>query len=113
MQAESAWAMWPGRAVLGRCLMELKRARIVVHGIVQGVFFRHNTKLQAQELGLSGWVRNCPDGTVEMIAQGNKEDIAKLTVWCYKGPPGAYVTKVDVDWLEDYSDEFHGFRIRY
>ena len=62
-------------------------------------------------LGLKGWVRNCPDGSVEAVAEGEKKKIAELVEWCRQGPPGARVHNVAVQW-EDYKKEFPDFRIR-
>ncbi len=92
--------------------MDKIRAHIIVSGIVQGVFFRANTRSKAQMLGVTGWVRNRPDGTVELIAEGERERLKRLTDWCHKGPPCASVSKVDVRW-EGYSGEFQKFEVRY
>ena len=71
-----------------------------VHGLVQGVFFRHYTRLRAQELGLSGTVANQPNGTVFVTAEGPTEDVNKLLEWVKQGPELARVDQVDVDWSE-------------
>ncbi len=92
--------------------MDRIRAHIVVSGIVQGVFFRANTRSKAQMIEVTGWVRNRPDGTVEVIAEGERERIQRFIDWCHKGPSGASVSKVDVRW-EEYSGEFQGFEVRY
>ena len=60
---------------------------IVVHGSVQGVFFRASTQSQASEHSLTGWVRNLPDGTVEIHAEGEKESLDRFIEWCRQGPP--------------------------
>jgi acylphosphatase len=78
----------------------IRRARIVVTGIVQGVFYRHNTKRQADELGLAGTVRNLPDGSVEIVCEGDEKEIERLIEWCRQGPRGAFVENVDVQWHE-------------
>jgi acylphosphatase len=75
--------------------MAIRRVRIVVHGVVQGVAYRASTWRQAQALGVVGWVRNLPDGTVELEAQGARVD--ELEAWCRHGPPLADVTKLDVE----------------
>jgi len=83
------------------------RANLKIYGQVQGVFFRRSAKLEADRLGIVGWTRNDNDGSVEMMAQGEKEKIDKFIAWCKKGPPFAKVEKVDVFWekdLHDYSD---------
>lgn len=68
----------------------------VVSGRVQGVFFRASTRRVAQALGVSGWVRNRPDGTVEAFAQGDPESLREFVAWLEVGPPDAHVTDVDV-----------------
>ena len=86
------------------------RARIVINGLVQGVFFRRETTDFAKRLGLAGWVRNLADGRVETIAEGEKAKLDELIRFCHQGPPGARVRRVEVEWLE-YTGEFRGFRI--
>ncbi len=86
------------------------RARVLISGVVQGVFFRHYTNLRANELGVNGWVKNTIDGKVEAIFEGEKEKVDELIKWCHRGPSGAKVTEVNVDW-EDYRDEFDSFSI--
>lgn len=88
------------------------RARVRVYGLVQGVFFRHNTRLRAQALGVKGWVRNVPDGSVEAVFEGPKEKVEELIRWCHQGPPGASVQRVEVQW-EPYRGEFQDFGVRY
>lgn len=89
-----------------------KRAHIIVHGRVQGVFFRHHTTEKARELKVTGWVKNLSDGTVEIICEGEKNDIDEMILWCGKGPRGAFVEKTDVSW-EEYAGEFATFDTRY
>jgi acylphosphatase len=69
---------------------------------VQGVFFRHSTREKANTLGVSGWVRNCPDGTVELEACGNEAAVEELIAWCRIGPPSASVSDVEIAerWVE-------------
>lgn len=74
--------------------------RLIIKGKVQGVFYRHSTREKARALGLNGWVRNRPDGTVEAEASGSKERLESLIDWCKTGPPAARVESVQVDWLE-------------
>ena len=69
--------------------------RLVVHGTVQGVGFRHWTVRTAQRLGVNGWVRNCGDGTVEALAYGEPDAVAELVRACGHGPVGASVTRVE------------------
>lgn len=70
--------------------------RIVVSGRVQGVGFRWHTRERAQELGLAGWVRNLPDGRVEVWVEGRQEDVAAMLRWLESGPPWAEVSATDV-----------------
>lgn len=88
------------------------RLHIFVFGDVQGVFFRANTRDRATQLGLAGWARNVRDGSVEIVAEGEKESLEKLLGWCSHGPIGASVSRVEHEWLEN-RDEFQDFRIRY
>ena len=81
-------------------------------GIVQGVFYRHNTKQQADRLSLAGTVRNLPDGSVEVVAEGDEAQIKKLIEWCKQGPRGALVEKIEVQW-HDKSGDFLDFSIIY
>jgi acylphosphatase len=86
------------------------RARILIAGLVQGVLFRKEMMDRARSLGVSGWVRNLPDGRVEASLEGEKSRIDELIHFSHLGPPGARVTGVDVQWSE-YKGEFRGFRI--
>ena len=70
----------------------------IVHGRVQGVFFRAGTRDEALRLGVGGWVRNLPDGTVEVSAMGGEPELQALLDWLHHGPPGARVERVDVEW---------------
>ncbi|ADP77339.1 acylphosphatase [Methanothermus fervidus DSM 2088] len=88
------------------------RAHIFISGRVQGVFFRANTKKVAEKHGVKGWVRNLPDGRVEAVLEGEKEDVEKVIEFCREGPPLAKVTNVDVKW-EKYKGEFRNFEVRY
>jgi len=87
------------------------RAHIFVSGRVQGVFFRVETRYEAMKRNVAGWVRNTSGGRVEAIFEGEREDVEKLINFCRKGPPGARVTKIDVQWKE-YTREFKDFKIR-
>ena len=87
------------------------RAHLTIHGRVQGVYFRASAVYEAQNLGLTGWVRNCPDGSVEAVAEGPRDKLDDLVAWCRKGPTGARVTQVDVSWAPAQND-FQGFGIR-
>ena len=74
----------------------MQRRRVVVQGHVQGVFFREATRRRAQALGVAGYVRNCPDGTVEAVFEGEREAVERLVEFCREGPRGARVDWVDV-----------------
>jgi acylphosphatase len=87
------------------------RAHIFVSGRVQGVFFRVETRYEAMKRNVAGWVRNTYGGRVEAIFEGEREDVEKLIEFCRKGPSGARVTKIDVQW-EEYTGEFKSFKIR-
>ena len=87
------------------------RVHMKISGMVQGVFFRANTKRQAQALGIYGWVRNLTDGRVEIVAQGPREALAELIRWCQEGPSTARVDRVDIDW-EPVEAGLAGFAIR-
>ena len=75
--------------------MSRARVRVVVRGRVQGVFFRAETRARAQSLGVSGWVRNAPDGTVEAAFEGDPKRVESMVEWCRRGPAGAQVDVVD------------------
>ena len=87
------------------------RVRLAVHGRVQGVAFRAATQRTAIRLRVAGWVRNLPDGSVEILAQGSPLAIDELIAWCHQGPPAARVDRVATQ-REMMQDDLHGFRIR-
>jgi acylphosphatase len=89
---------------------ELKRAEVTVRGMVQGVFFRVETRDRACSLGLSGWVTNARDGTVRAVFEGDEERVQSMVDWCGRGPSGAAVAAVDVTWSEPEGES--GFVIR-
>ncbi|MFQ5896344.1 MAG: acylphosphatase [Nitrospinota bacterium] len=89
-----------------------RRLHLLVHGMVQGVGYRFAVQRQAERLGLSGWVRNCPDGTVELAAEGEEETLQLLLAWCRQGPRGARVRAVEPRW-EEAKEEAGGFRIAF
>lgn len=93
--------------------MEKKvRAHVIIGGRVQGVFFRDATCRVAEKYGVSGWVKNRGDGTVEAVFEGSEEGVHSVIKWCNQGTPHAKVDRVDVNW-EDYRGEFEGFEITY
>ena len=71
------------------------RLHLVIRGRVQGVFYRASAQKEAEALGLHGWVRNRPDGSVELLAEGPKEDLERLVTWCRRGPEHAQVQSVE------------------
>ncbi|MBM4276221.1 MAG: acylphosphatase [Deltaproteobacteria bacterium] len=91
---------------------EKARVRVLVEGRVQGVFFRAYTRDEARARGISGWVRNLPDGRVEALMEGDKSALNSMLAWCHKGPPYAYVERVDAHW-QPYQGDLEDFRIRY
>ena len=94
-----------------RVMRAAVRIHLKINGRVQGVYFRASTVEQARRLGLTGWVMNCPDSSVEVVAEGKREELEKLINWCRKGPPGAQVKEVRSEW-EDSTDEFQGFVVK-
>ena len=72
---------------------------IIVHGQVQGVYFRASAQARASELGLTGWVRNLSNGTVEAHAEGDQGALDHFVEWCQKGPSSAKVSRCDLDWV--------------
>jgi acylphosphatase len=93
-------------------MSEPMRLSAIVHGRVQGVFFRDFTRRQAWELGVTGFVRNLPDGTVEAVAEGRHDVLQQLLERLRMGPSGARVDKVDFSWSE-HTGEFDSFEVRY
>ena len=86
-------------------------AHVYVSGIVQGVFFRSNTRRQALIRGLNGWVRNLPDGRVEAVFEGEEEAVKNMVEWCRGGPPYAAVDDMEVHW-EPYREKYEQFEVR-
>ncbi|HKH24441.1 MAG TPA: acylphosphatase [Acidimicrobiales bacterium] len=76
---------------------EVIRVRAVVSGLVQGVWYRQSCRREAERLGVSGWVRNRPDGRVELEAEGTRGAVDALLAWAHDGPPQAVVESVDVE----------------
>lgn len=86
------------------------RRRVVVHGLVQGVYFRDTTRRRALSAGIAGWVRNRPDGTVEAVFEGETAPVESLVAFCREGPRGARVDRVEVD--AEAPEGLAGFGIR-
>lgn len=91
--------------------MQAGRLEVVISGRVQGVWFRASTRDQARRLGLSGWVRNLPDGRVEAVLEGEESRLQAMLDWCHAGPPGARVDHVEVR-RGVATGEFEGFDVR-
>lgn len=82
---------------------------LLIHGRVQGVWFRGSLAAEAEALGISGWVRNRRDGTVEAVVSGSDPSLEKIIAWAHQGPPAAHVTRVDVSHAQG---EYDGFEQR-
>jgi len=93
-------------------MADLALVQATVYGRVQGVFFRAFVAEHAHELGLAGYVRNLPQGTVEVVAEGERGKLEKLIGYLKVGPPAARVEKVVTSWSE-YTGNYSGFSIRY
>jgi acylphosphatase len=74
----------------------VRRMRVRIRGRVQGVFFRAEARARAESLGLGGWVRNDPDGSVTAVFEGDPERVESMIEWCRRGPGGARVEEVEV-----------------
>lgn len=88
----------------------MKRIRIVVGGVVQGVCFRYHAIRTAEALGVSGWVRNTPDGRVEAVVEGEDRAVAAAAAWFRHGPPGAVVNEYRAS-EEPFRGDLGGFRV--
>jgi acylphosphatase len=86
------------------------RRRVVIHGRVQGVFFRDSMRRLARQHGVAGWVANRPDGAVEAVFEGEEEAVERLVAFSRKGPRGAEVRSVEVE--EEEFEELQGFSVR-
>ncbi len=87
-----------------------KTLRLAIHGRVQGVFFRDSMRREAQRLGVTGWVRNCDDGSVEAVVHGPGSAVDAMVQWVHRGPPHAEVSRVIAGPAEGV---FTGFEILY
>ncbi len=88
-----------------------ERAHVYVSGQVQGVFFRDSTRERAEQLGLTGWVRNLPEGRVEALFEGPSERVREMIRWCEQGPPHAAVEDVDTE-FETPQGDLKAFEVR-
>ena len=88
-----------------------ERLHLRVHGRVQGVYYRASTRETAARLDLCGWVRNCEDGSVELVAEGPRDRLEQLLDWCGRGPSAARVDRCEPTWGPA-TAEFEGFEVR-
>jgi acylphosphatase len=88
------------------------RLHAIVHGRVQGVSFRYYTSQTANSLGLAGWVANRWNGTVETVAEGPRDKLDQLLAFLHRGPPSAWVERVDANWQVS-TGEFKDFKVRF
>lgn len=91
---------------------EKVRAHLHISGLVQGVFLRDSAREKAEELEITGWVKNLPDGRVEIMAEGEKEKVDKFIEWAGEGPSTARIDDLEVEW-EEYVGKFNSFEVRY
>jgi len=107
---------FPDRFIILRNIMSANTVNnfttlhLVIHGRVQGVFFRDSMRRESQRLGIAGWARNTANGTVEAMVQGEQAAVDKIVQWAHRGPEYAQVSKVEV---EAGSGAFHHFEILY
>jgi len=90
----------------------IKRARVTVKGLVQGVGFRYTCQREASRHDVVGWVRNLYDGNVESVFEGEEDDVEAMVNWCRRGPSVAEVRSIDIQW-EEPTGEFATFHIRH
>ena len=93
-------------------MTNLASVQAIVYGYVQGVYFRDFVSRRARELGLTGYIRNLPEGTVEVNAEGERKQLEQLIVHLKVGPSSAKVKKVITNWSE-YTGSYSRFSIRY
>lgn len=92
--------------------MAKKQLHVILRGRVQGVFFRSQAKERAKDLGLHGWIRNNPDGTVEAVFEGDEIILERILTWCRKGPELAEVAQVQAQYISS-RNEYKEFKILY
>lgn len=97
---------------MAELISERARLHAIVHGVVQGVNFRYQTRRQARALLLDGWVRNLRDGSVEVLAEGPRPQLEALLRYLHHGPPAAQVVRVEATWAAPVGD-VTGFDIAY
>jgi acylphosphatase len=98
---------WRNKATREKTL----RARVLITGLVQGVYYRAHARHKAMRLGITGWIRNRPNGAVEAVFEGNEPAVRAMLQWCRLGSPGARVSDVAVTW-EPPTGEFNRFAVR-
>jgi acylphosphatase len=96
----------------GKKMKKKVSVRVIISGRVQGVFFRMETKKEADKLGIFGWVRNRNDGTVEAVFEGDEDRVTPMIEWCRKGPPLSNVSGIDIQ-RGAWQNEFERFEITY
>ncbi|UCG24233.1 MAG: acylphosphatase [Chloroflexota bacterium] len=90
----------------------MKRLTVIVSGLVQGVSYRYYTRREARRLDLTGWVRNEANGSVQIVAEGQDDNLRALLQFLAKGPPSAHVQNVEAAWSRA-SGEFGSFEVRF
>lgn len=90
----------------------MKHVSIIIRGLVQGVSFRYYTSQKARELNIGGWVRNAPDDSVHIEAEGEEENLNKFIAWCHDGPEASTIKKVDYNFSSP-RDNFIDFKIKF
>ncbi len=88
------------------------RAHVIISGRVQGVCYRMETQRAAKSIGVSGWIKNRFDGTVEAVFEGHKKQVDQIIEWCRKGPALARVSNIEIGW-ESVTGELRNFDITY
>jgi acylphosphatase len=88
------------------------RVHVIISGRVQGVFFRMETQRAARRLGVAGWVRNLPDGTVEAVLEGSRGQVDAMLDWCRQGPPSARVDDLRIE-EQPAAGASEGFEVRF
>lgn len=91
----------------------MESIQIKITGLVQGVFFRVSAQDCANKLGITGWVKNCPDGSVEALIEADDDQISAFLDWCSQGPSGAQVDQVEIIDRKDCTNQQEGFNIIY
>ena len=89
-----------------------KNVHVIISGRVQGVWFRANTRQKAEQLGITGWVRNTKEGNVEAIFEGEENQVNEMIQWCYRGPPLAKIKKVEII-NQNTTNNYNEFSIKY